>query len=116
RRWSPPPCPTFAATGRGTHHATGCRRFRRRASDVSITASDGMVLRAWVIQPHHANGNAALLLHGLADNRLGMTGYAQLLLRHGLVVLLPDARAHGESGGDLATYGLLERNDIHQWF
>lgn len=84
--------------------------------DVSITASDGMVLRAWVIQPHHANGNAALLLHGLADNRLGMTGYAQLLLRHGLVVLLPDARAHGESGGDLATYGLLERNDIHQWF
>ncbi len=29
---------------------------------------------------------------------------------------MPDARAHGDSGGDLATYGLLERNDIHQWF
>jgi hypothetical protein len=44
-----------------------------------------------------------------------MTGYAQLLLAHGFSVLLPDARAHGVSGGPLATYGLVERNDIHQW-
>ena len=40
-------------------------------------------------------GNAAVLLHGLADNRLGMIGYAKLLLAHGYSVLLPDARAHG---------------------
>jgi uncharacterized protein len=84
--------------------------------DVSITTSDGVVLRAWSIQPHHGNGDAAILLHGVADNRLGMTGYAQLLLRRGYAVLLPDARAHGISGGELASYGLLERNDIHQWF
>lgn len=84
--------------------------------NASITTSDGMVLRAWNIQPHHGNGDAVMLFHGLADNRLGMTGYAQLLLRHGYAVLLPDARAHGTSGGELATYGLLERNDIHQWF
>ena len=57
-----------------------------------------------------------ILFHGLADNRIGMTGYAQLFLAHGFTVLLPDARAHGASGGQLATYGLLERNDIHQWF
>jgi hypothetical protein len=44
-----------------------------------------------------------------------MTGYAQLFLADGFTVLLPDARAHGTSGGPLATYGLLERNDIHQW-
>jgi len=31
-------------------------------------------------------------------------------------VLMPDARAHGVSGGDLATYGLLERDDVRQWF
>jgi pimeloyl-ACP methyl ester carboxylesterase len=45
-----------------------------------------------------------------------MSGYAQLFLARGFTVLLPDARAHGISGGHLATYGLLERNDIHQWF
>ena len=84
--------------------------------DVSITTPDAITLRAWTIHPHHSNGNAVILLHGLGDNRIGMTGYAQLLLAHGFTVLLPDARAHGTSGGQLATYGLLERNDIHQWF
>ncbi len=84
--------------------------------DVSITTPDRSVLRAWSIRPHNGNGDSVILLHGLGDNRIGMTGYAQLLLAHGFSVLLPDARAHGNSGGDLATYGLIERNDIHQWF
>src|ERR1039458_5724661 len=83
---------------------------------VSITTLDAITLRAWTIHPHHSNGDAVILLHGLGDNRIGMTGYAQLLLAHGFTVLLPDARAHGDSGGQLATYGLLERNDIRQWF
>jgi Serine aminopeptidase, S33 len=85
-------------------------------ADVSIRTPDGATLRAWTIQPRHAHGDAVILLHGLADNRIGMTGYAQLFLARGFTVLLPDARAHGSSGGELATYGLLERNDIQQWF
>ena len=36
-------------------------------------------------------------------------------LAHGFTVLLPDARAHGVSGGALASYGLLESDDIRQW-
>jgi pimeloyl-ACP methyl ester carboxylesterase len=84
-------------------------------SDVSITTPDHATLRAWLIHPHEPNGDADLLLHGLGDNRLGMLAYAQLLLAHGFTVLLPDARAHGQSDGPLATYGLLERDDIHQW-
>ncbi len=83
--------------------------------EVSITTADHVVLRGWLLRPSIGNGNAALVLHGLADNRLGMSGYAELLLAHGYTVLLPDARAHGVSGGELATYGLLERSDIHQW-
>jgi alpha-beta hydrolase superfamily lysophospholipase len=85
-------------------------------ADASITTHDGAVLRGWVIRPRRANGDAVILLHGLADNRVGMTGYAQLLVAHGFAVLMPDARAHGASGGEIATYGLLERNDIHEWF
>lgn len=83
--------------------------------DVAIAAPDGAVLRGWTLSPHHGNGNAVILLHGMGDNRFGMAGYAQLFLAHGFSVLLPDARAHGVSGGLLATYGLLERNDIRQW-
>lgn len=91
------------------------QRLHDDVRDVSITAPDAAILRGWLVRPSQPNGNAVLLLHGLGDNRLGMTGYAQLLLAHGFTVLLPDARAHGVSGGDLATYGLLERNDIRAW-
>ena len=92
------------------------RELNSDLADVSITTPDAITLRAWTIHPHSGNGDAVILLHGLADNRVGMTGYAELLLANGFIVLLPDARAHGASGGQLATYGLLERNDIHQWF
>jgi dipeptidyl aminopeptidase/acylaminoacyl peptidase len=85
-------------------------------TNVSITTADSVTLRAWTIRPRSSNGNAVIVLHGLGDNRIGATGYAQLLLAQGFTVLLPDARAHGTSEGQLATYGLLERNDIHQWF
>jgi len=56
-----------------------------------------------------------ILLHGQADNRVGMLGNADLLLRHGFAVLLPDARANGVSGGEVATYGALEKEDIRAW-
>jgi fermentation-respiration switch protein FrsA (DUF1100 family) len=45
-----------------------------------------------------------------------MLGDADLLLRHGYQVLLPDARAHGTSGGELATYGVKEAGDVRLWF
>jgi uncharacterized protein len=83
--------------------------------DVSLSAPDRANLKGWLIQPPRNNGSAVILLHGLGDNRGGVIGYAQLLLAAGYSVLMPDARAHGESGGALATYGLLERQDIHQW-
>src|SRR5579872_6937971 len=87
-----------------------------RLIDVSVEPDSHLTLRGWLIQPQHANGDAVILLHGLGDNRLGMIGYAQLLLSHGYAVLMPDARAHGESEGDLATYGIIEHDDIRRWF
>lgn len=84
-------------------------------TDVSIVAFDGAVLRAWNLQPRKNFANAVILSHGLSDNRAGMVGYAQFFLRHGYDVLMPDARAHGISGGEIATYGIREANDLHRW-
>jgi len=93
-------------------------RNQGSVADVSVIAADGATLRAWEIQPRQGqgNGDAAILLHGQSDNRLGMLGYGDLLLRHGYAVLLPDARAHGDSGGELATYGVKEADDVRRWF
>jgi pimeloyl-ACP methyl ester carboxylesterase len=83
--------------------------------NASITASDGAVLSGWSFRPAQANGSTVILLHGVSDNRLGMFGYGRWLLANHYSVLLPDARAHGLSGGEIATYGLLESDDIHRW-
>ncbi|MBI2679027.1 MAG: alpha/beta fold hydrolase [Candidatus Koribacter versatilis] len=83
--------------------------------DVAIATADGTPLAAWFAQPQQWNGSAVILLHGVSDNREGVGGFARLFLQHGYSVLLPDARAHGASGGALATYGLREADDVHQW-
>lgn len=85
------------------------------AQDVGIQAADGVRLKAWYIPAVHPNGAVVTLLHGLADSREGMAGYAFMFLQHGYSVLLPDSRAHGASGGDVATYGVLERDDVRRW-
>src|SRR5579864_6738762 len=82
---------------------------------VEMTARDGAVMRAWLLLPRAPNGNAVLVLHGIADSRTGTLGLARMLLANGYAVLAPDSRAHGESGGELATYGLLEADDVHRW-
>jgi fermentation-respiration switch protein FrsA (DUF1100 family) len=83
--------------------------------DVGITAKDGAVLRAWYESPARWNGSSVILLHGVGDNREGVAGYAEMFLRAHYAVLMPDSRAHGESGGNIATYGLLETDDVHRW-
>ena len=98
---------TFAATVRSW--------FNAALEDVSITAADGVMLKGCYVHPREYNGHAVILLHGITDNREGVTGYGRLFLEHGYAVLLPDARGHGESGGELATYGLKEPEDIHRW-
>jgi pimeloyl-ACP methyl ester carboxylesterase len=91
------------------------------ALTVQITARDGIVLRAWLFKAQQSsgrsasNGDAVLILHGIADSRASQAGLASMFLDHGYTVLAPDSRAHGESGGNVATYGLLESDDVHRW-
>ncbi len=79
--------------------------------DFNVRAPDGTMLRGWIVRPGHPNGNWVLLFHGVADNRVGVVAQSEFLLRAGYGVVMMDARAHGASEGQLATYGWLERND-----
>ena len=79
--------------------------------DFNVRAPDGILLRGWIVRPDHPNGNCVLLYHGVADNRVGVVGQSEFLLRAGYSVVMMDARSHGASEGQIATYGWLERND-----
>jgi uncharacterized protein len=91
------------------------QRTNSDLSDEALRAADNAVLRAWWFVPRrHARGTV-LVLHGQADNRAAMLGLAEVLLGDHYRVLAADARAHGSSGGALATYGVLERGDLRAW-
>jgi uncharacterized protein len=79
--------------------------------DFNVRAPDGILLHGWIVRPDHPNGSWVLLFHGVADNRVGVIAQSEFLLRAGYSVVMMDARAHGASEGQLATYGWLERND-----
>jgi alpha-beta hydrolase superfamily lysophospholipase len=99
------------------------RHDRAQRTAFDVRAKDGILLRGWLVQPAPnlaANSSAStiksrdwvLLFHGVADNRVGDLGVADFLLRAGYGVVMMDSRAHGESEGDLATYGWKERDDV----
>jgi uncharacterized protein len=79
--------------------------------DFVVRDTDGVTLKGWKVSPPRPNGDWVLLYHGVSDNRTGNLGHAEFLLRHGYSVVMMDSRAHGQSGGAMATYGWLERND-----
>ncbi len=91
------------------------QQFHVEMQDVSLTAADGVALKAWFIQPADSNGKSVIILHGATSNRTDSTGFAEIFLNHGYAVLLPDSREHGESGGNIATYGILEKYDVNLW-
>lgn len=82
--------------------------FRR---DFDVRAPDGALLRGWKVTPPNPNGSWVLLFHGVADNRVGVIGQSEFLLRAGYGVIMMDARGHGASEGRIASYGWLERSD-----
>ncbi len=54
-------------------------------------------------------------MHGVGDSRGSAMGFAPMFLHNGYAVLAPDSRGHGDSGGELVTYGILEKQDTLAW-
>ncbi|WP_087129314.1 MULTISPECIES: alpha/beta hydrolase [Levilactobacillus] len=81
-----------------------------------ITSQDGLLLRAsFLNNDQQVHNRVAILAHGLGHSREQMVPYARLFESLGYSVLMPDARAHGESEGNTIGYGWLDWRDYQQW-
>jgi alpha-beta hydrolase superfamily lysophospholipase len=80
--------------------------------EFDVRAPDGAMLRGWKVRAAKPNGAWVLVFHGVADNRYGMEEHARMLLKSGYGAVMMDSRAHGASGGEMASYGWLERKDV----
>lgn len=90
---------------------TGFSSIGAHFEEFDVRAADAVLLKGWKVRAAKPNGNWVLVFHGVADNRVGASGQAEVLLQGGYSVVMMDARAHGASDGPMATYGWLERND-----
>ncbi len=77
-------------------------------------ANDGTRLVADYI-PHEDSHRYAICVHGYEGERSEMRKYGAAFASWGLNVLLPDNRAHGESGGRWIGMGVLESKDLKKW-
>jgi uncharacterized protein len=64
------------------------------------------------VPPEQWGKHTALICHGLAANKSNQLILARQLVPAGYNVLAIDFRAHGESGGQLATFGANEKHDV----
>jgi alpha-beta hydrolase superfamily lysophospholipase len=78
---------------------------------ITFTSSDQQTLSGWLV-PAANSKRAIILLHGRGGNRKHMLPRARFFREHGYTALLYDARACGESSGDVVTFGYRERHDV----
>ena len=83
--------------------------------DVYQTSYDGLKLHATYF-PQGDEKKVAICFHGYTSQ--GMSDYIALsdyYIKHGYSMLLPDARAHGQSEGTYVGFGCLDRKDAQGW-
>jgi uncharacterized protein len=77
-------------------------------------AGEGLDLKGWRCHALAPPRATLVYLHGIADNRTSATGVIARFGKRGFDVVAYDSRAHGESGGNVCTYGFLEKRDLHR--
>jgi len=82
------------------------------SSSVTFETSDGFKISGLLMTPQNPNGHAIVVCHGVAHDKRSAVRFVQYLVREGYTLLPIDFRAHGESEGDLMTYGLREKEDL----
>lgn len=93
------------------------RSLDRAARDSHPTvrlAGADVILSAWKVPARTARRGTILYLHGVADNRGSALTAAERFPDRGFDVVAYDSRAHGDSGGEICTYGFYEKRDLQR--
>lgn len=85
---------------------------RPRTCQDATFKGEGLDLKGWRCAASSGRRATLVYLHGIADNRASATGVIERFGKRGFDVVAYDSRGHGESAGDLCTYGFFEKRDL----
>ena len=81
--------------------------------NVELPGHNNTTLNGWFVAVENPKA-VLLLLHGIRSDRRDMLSRARFLTEAGYSVFLYDSRGHGESDGDVVTFGYLESLDAER--
>ena len=82
---------------------------------VYMNSDGGLSLHGLFVKNKNDSHRYAIVCHGYSSKAVHMSYFAKMLYDRGFSVLAPDARAHGESDGNVRGMGYLEKRDIISW-
>ncbi len=106
------PARSLARLGRADPADLGLPYERRTFTLLDGDGPERIELVAFDIPASGRRRGRCVLLHGYGDSKSGALAWAGVWRSLGFDVLLPDLRAHGESGGTFSTGGVLEPHDV----
>jgi pimeloyl-ACP methyl ester carboxylesterase len=81
--------------------------------DATFTG-DRLDLKGWRCRASDSRRGTLIYLHGIADNRTSASGVIDHFGKRGFDVIAYDSRAHGETAGEVCTYGFFEKRDLYR--
>lgn len=79
-----------------------------------VFAGERVTLNGWECGAAGAPRPTVIYLHGIADNRSSAAGAIDHFTSRGFGIIAYDSRRHGTSGGNVCTYGFLEKVDLRR--
>lgn len=89
--------------------------YKSVRQNVYIQTEDGLKLHGYKINNENNNGKYVIACHGYGGRADEFGRYAKYFYDMGYSVILPDARAHGQSEGNIKYMGWQERLDLLTW-
>lgn len=84
-----------------------------KAAALTIITRDSVPLEGYYIPTHlDSTRGCFILLHGIGAAKEQWYNLTKTLNAHSFDVFIYDSRAHGKSGGEYATYGFYEKQDV----
>ncbi|MDD6794087.1 MAG: alpha/beta hydrolase [Clostridiaceae bacterium] len=83
--------------------------------DVETKSKEGFLLKGHLLENYNDSNNYIILVHGYTADYYMHLPFVELFKNEGFNILMVEQRAHGSSGGDYASYGFFERDDLDRW-